>query len=93
MKSLPVNGHERIAEMSIANGRIVEAESILLHNNKVNEAIELCIRMHRWERALAIAESHKNDKNIDCVIERRRKFLKALNATEYLKSFLDKIEQ
>lgn len=39
-----------MAEMSVMMGRLNEAETILLHNGKIREAIELCVRMHRWER-------------------------------------------
>lgn len=68
-------------------GRSNEAETILLHNNKAIEAIQLCVRMHRWDRALDIAKSNKNAANIDWVLQQRKKYLNALNREEYLTNF------
>lgn len=77
-----------MAEMSVMMGRTNEAETILLHNNKVSEAVELCVRMHRWERALDIAKSHKNQSDMDLVLTQRKKYLNAINRSEYLDLFL-----
>lgn len=74
-----------MAEMSVMMGRSHEAETILLHNNKHTEAVELCVRMHRWERALDIAKSQSD---IDYVVTQRKKYLNALNRPEYLDTFL-----
>lgn len=49
-QTLPPGSYEQMAEMSVMMGRCNEAETILLHNGKFREAIELCVRMHRWER-------------------------------------------
>lgn len=76
-----------MAEMSVMMGRISEAETILLHNNKSKEAIELCVRMHRWERALDIAKTQKNQLDIDWVLQQRKTYLNALKKEEYLDSF------
>lgn len=64
-----------------------EAETILLHNNKVSEAIRLCVRMHRWERALDISISQANS-DLKWVLSERGKYLKALNRNEHLEIFL-----
>lgn len=77
-----------MAETSVMMGRTNEAETILLHNNKIREAIELCVRIHRWERAFDIAKSHKNQSDIDWVLQQRREYLNAINRSEYLDSFL-----
>lgn len=77
-----------MAEKSVMMGRNIEAETILIHNNKASSAIELCIRMHRWERALEIAKSTNNSSDIDLVMEERKKYLKVLDRDEYLKPFL-----
>lgn len=74
--------------MSVMIGRTVEAESILLHNNKIAQAIELCIRMHRWERGLDIAKSHNRQQDLDYVLNQRTKYLQMLNSEEYLESFI-----
>lgn len=76
-----------MAEMSVMMGRSNEAETILLHNNKINEAVRLCVRMHRWERALDIAKSQANSE-LKWVLTERAKYLKAINISEYLELFL-----
>lgn len=76
-----------MAETSVMMGRSNEAETILLHNNKVSEAIRLCVRMHRWERALDIAISQTSS-DPKWVLSEREKYLKALNRNEYLEIFL-----
>lgn len=76
-----------MAEISVMMGRSNEAETILLHNNKVSEAIELCARMHRWERALDIAKTHKNARSLEWVLRQRQKYMAAINRDEYLPIF------
>lgn len=49
-QTMPPGSYEQMAEMSVMMGRCNEAETILLHNGRIREAIELCVRMHRWER-------------------------------------------
>lgn len=77
-----------MAEKSVMMGRNVEAETILIHNNKASSAIELCIRMHRWERALEIAKSTNQAADMDLVLDERKKYLKVLDRDEYLEPFL-----
>ena len=86
IKDLKPSSPEQMAENSLMNGRIQEAEIILLHNKKVQEAILLCLRMHRWERALDIAV--KNEQDLDLVLKEREKFLQALGKEEYDPKFL-----
>lgn len=76
-----------MAEISVMMGRSNEAETILLHNNKVNEAIQLCVRMHRWERALDVAKTQKGKSDIEWVLQQRKKYLNAINRDEYLPTF------
>lgn len=76
-----------MAEISVMMGRSNEAETILLHNNKIGEAIELCVRLHRWERALDVAKSHKKESDLSWILEQRKKYLTAINREEYLPSF------
>ena len=76
-----------MAEISVMMGRSNEAETILLHNNKTSEAIKLCVRMHRWERALDVAKSQKNQSDIEWVLQQRKKYLNAINRDEYLHPF------
>lgn len=86
-QSLPPGSYEQMAEMSVMMGRSNEAETILLHNNKITEAIKLCVRMHRWECALEVAKSHKNEADVEWVLQRRQKYLDAINREEYLPLF------
>lgn len=76
-----------MAEISVMMGRSNEAETILLHNNKISEAIQLCVRMHRWERALDVAKSQKVQSDLDWVLQQRTKYLNAINREEYLPTF------
>lgn len=79
MKEL--NENEQMAENAIMNGaRIEEAETILLHNRKISEAIQFCLRLHRWQRALEIAV--KNSTDLKLVLEERIKYMEALQKTE-----------
>lgn len=73
--------NEQMAENVVMNGaRIEEAETILLHNRKISEAIQFCLRLHRWNKALEIAEKHSKD--IDLVLQERVKYMQALNRDE-----------
>lgn len=76
-----------MAEISVMMGRSNEAETILLHNNKVNEAIQLCVRMHRWERALDVSKTQKDKSDLEWVLQQRKKYLNAINREEYLPTF------
>lgn len=70
-----------MAENALLNGaRIEDAETILLHNRKIEEAVQFCMRLNRWSRALDIAE--KNATDVKLVLKERAKYLKALNKTE-----------
>lgn len=86
IKELPKSSPQQMAESSVVNGRVSEAEIILLHNKKIPEAIAFCIRMHYWDRALDIAEKHKMD--LDIVMVERQKYLKALDKDENSPKFL-----
>ncbi|XP_031630866.1 intraflagellar transport protein 80 homolog isoform X2 [Contarinia nasturtii] len=72
IKNLPPNSYEQMAETSVMMGRSNEAETILLHNNKVSEAIQLCVRMHRWERALDLAKLHKKEPDLEWILQQRK---------------------
>lgn len=86
-QELPPGSYEQMAEISVMMGRSNEAETILLHNNKISEAIELCVRMHRWERALDIAKTHKNHTGLEFVLRQRKKYMTAIDREEYLPIF------
>ncbi|XP_049288815.1 intraflagellar transport protein 80 homolog [Anopheles funestus] len=86
IKSLPLSSPEHMAENSIMNGRIQEAEIILMHNKRIPEAIRFCLRMHRWNKALEVAIKH--DIDVQLVLEERRKYLRALEREENDEQFL-----
>lgn len=73
------NGPNQMSSSTILNGRINEAETLLLHNKQHLEAIKLQLAMFNWPRALKIAEE-KNE--VDRVLEERGKYLAALIADE-----------
>lgn len=76
----------QMAENSIMMGRAIEAETILLHNKNIFEAIEMFMRLHQWERALNIAQDAKD---VEQVLGERKKYLKALDREEYSQPFLN----
>lgn len=79
----------QMAEVSVLNGRITEAELLLVHNKQIKEAINLCMRMHSWDRALDIAQKHKQTVDlVDVVLSERNKYLSSLRKKEWLPSFL-----
>lgn len=79
-----------MAENSVMMGRITEAETILVHNKNIPEAVELLIRLHNWERALTVAESHPTQ--LERIHTERRKYLKALGKEEYSEKFLQSVK-
>lgn len=82
-----LNESEQMAENAVMNGaRIEEAETILLHNRKITEAIQFCMRLHRWSRALEIAD--KNGTDVRLVLKERAKYLSALQKTETDNDFI-----
>ncbi|XP_039950685.1 intraflagellar transport protein 80 homolog [Bactrocera tryoni] len=87
IKELPSASPEQMAENSLMLGRLIEAETILLHNKKFSEAVALCLRMHNWQRALEVAQKHEPEL-LDKVIEQRRRYLKALQRDEWDAVFL-----
>ncbi|XP_017489923.1 PREDICTED: intraflagellar transport protein 80 homolog [Rhagoletis zephyria] len=87
IKELSPASPEQMAENSLMLGRLIEAETILLHNKKFTEAVALCLRMHNWHRALEVAQKHEPEL-LEKVLEQRRKYLKALQRDEWDAVFL-----
>ncbi len=82
-----LNESEQMAENAIMNGaRIEEGETILLHNRKISEAIQFCLRLHRWKNALDIAV--KNSTDVKLVLLERKKYMKALEKSETDSEFI-----
>lgn len=84
---MPPKSDEQLAEISVMIGQSNDAENRLLQNNKISEAIQLCVRMHRWERALDVAKSQKDNTDLSWVLQQRKKYLNAINRDEYLQPF------
>ncbi|XP_028898144.1 intraflagellar transport protein 80 homolog [Zeugodacus cucurbitae] len=87
IKELTSASPEQMAENSLMLGRLIEAETILLHNKKFPEAVTLCLRMHNWRRALEVAQKHEPELLVK-VLEQRRRYLKALQRDEWDTVFL-----
>ncbi|XP_050301884.1 intraflagellar transport protein 80 homolog [Anthonomus grandis grandis] len=76
LKSKP----EQKAHLALLGGKTEEAESILLHNGMVFQAIYVNINLHNWQRALDLATKHKT--HIDTVLYLREKYLESLGKAE-----------
>ncbi|PBC33240.1 Intraflagellar transport protein [Apis cerana cerana] len=85
IKSLP-NKTERLAEMALLSGDLLTAEGILLQNGLIEEAIRINIEVYNWNRALELAIRHK--KQLDEVLNTRKKYLQVINKKETNQSFL-----
>lgn len=77
---------QKLAEIALLSGSISEAETILLHNGLVYQAINLNIQMHNWNRALELAVKHKT--HIDTVLFLRQNYLKTIQKEENNSKFL-----
>lgn len=67
-------------------GRLSEAETILTNNKKYDEAVELLLRLHNYERALEIAEQHQA--SLEYVLSERKRYIDALGRNEFSPKFL-----
>ncbi|XP_068151961.1 intraflagellar transport protein 80 homolog [Drosophila tropicalis] len=93
LKALTPSSAEQMAENSLMLGRMLEAETILLHNRKYVEAVALNLRMHNWKRALEIAQKYQKEQLTDVnilqkVLDERRRYLKALQRDEWEAAYL-----
>ncbi|XP_076269721.1 intraflagellar transport protein Oseg5 [Rhynchophorus ferrugineus] len=79
IKTLPSKAEQK-AHMALLGGKTDEAESILLHNGMVFQAIYININIHNWTRALDLATKHKS--HIDTVLYLREKYLETLGKPE-----------
>lgn len=89
IQELSDSSPEHNAETAVLYGRISEAETVLITNKKYSEVIKLCLRMHKWEKALELANRFKTD--VDLVLSERIKFLKSINRNETNKKFLQSV--
>lgn len=83
---LPTKPQQK-AKMALLGGAYQEAESILLHNGMVFQAIYNHIQFYNWDRALDLALKHKT--YIDVVLYLRQKYLKGLGKMENNNKFLN----
>lgn len=71
-------------------GRLHEASNIIAHGEPTDDAINMCVRMHNWESALAMAQRHSNAGEMSEMVRMQRAdFLKALGRDETLSAFLN----
>ncbi|KAH8269341.1 hypothetical protein KR018_005129 [Drosophila ironensis] len=85
LKTLLPSSPEQMAENSLMLGRMLEAETILLHSRKIEQAVGLCLRMHNWRRALEIAQKHQVEYPdlFPKVLHERQTYIKALQREEW----------
>ncbi|XP_016963180.1 intraflagellar transport protein 80 homolog [Drosophila biarmipes] len=85
LKTLTPSSAEQMAENSLMLGRNLEAETILLHGKKIEQAVGLALRMHNWRRALEISQKHTSEEPdlMPRVLQERIKYLKALQREEW----------
>lgn len=81
IKALDATSAECMAEGALLRGRLPEAITILLHSQEYRGAVQLCLRMHKWHKALEIAQKYQDDL-LSLIATERHKYLKALNQME-----------
>ncbi|XP_057652979.1 intraflagellar transport protein 80 homolog [Diorhabda carinulata] len=79
IKDLPSRVEQK-SQMALLGGKQQEAESTLLHNGMVFQAIYMNINLYDWNRALDLAIKHKT--HIDTVLYLRQKYLDGLGKPE-----------
>lgn len=84
LKTLPLKAQQKAA-MAYLGGKFQEAESVLLYNGLVFQAIYNNIQHHNWIRALDLAIKHKT--HIDSVLFLRKRYLTSLGKNENNKKF------
>jgi intraflagellar transport protein 80 len=77
----------RNAMIAILQGRLNEAEEILIQGGCLFRAVKMNISMGRWEKALGIAK--RISKYVEVVAAYRAKYIASLGIEETVKEFLD----
>lgn len=80
------NSVQQKAALALLGGKHQEAESILLHNGMVFQAIWTNIQLYHWTRALELAIKHKT--HIDTVLYLRKQYLNILGKPENNNQFI-----
>lgn len=80
------NKSHQLAAVSLLAGSLPEAETVLLHNGLIYQAILTNIQMHNWNKSLDLALKHKT--HIDTVLFLRHKYLQSINKEENNPKFL-----
>lgn len=86
IKGLTSSSPEQMSENSLMFGRFAEAEKILIHHEKYDKAIQLCMRCHNWGRAMEIAEKYNVD--VQLILNKRKLYLMDLGKLETESIFL-----
>ncbi|OHT07478.1 hypothetical protein TRFO_24303 [Tritrichomonas foetus] len=76
----------RNAMIAILQGRVNEAEEILIQGGCIFRAVKMNISMGRWDKALAIAK--RTNKFVEVVAAYRTEFLKEMNMEETDQNFI-----
>eukprot|EP01083_Nonionella_stella_P059430 155478_1 len=85
IQNLPLQSHKD-AQLALYRTNIKSAENILLHNDLIYRAIELNLRLLKFERALQIAVDHNT--HLETVIGMRNKYLQEIQKEENIELFV-----
>lgn len=85
MNSIFSSGSSQMAQTTLLNGRINEAETLLIQNRKTEEAVKLQCSMFNWGRAFKLAEDNKQQ--LEYVQNARKSYLKAVGNEQDVKDF------
>ncbi|XP_044766624.1 intraflagellar transport protein 80 homolog [Coccinella septempunctata] len=85
MKNIP-NTVQQKAALALLGGKHQDAESMLLHNGMVFQAIWTNIQLYKWTRALELAIKHKT--HLDTVLYLRKQYLDTLGKPENNNQFM-----
>ncbi|KAF5299047.1 hypothetical protein FQA39_LY11593 [Lamprigera yunnana] len=86
VKNLPTKA-QQMAGTALLGGSFQNAESILLHNGMIFQAVLLNTQLHQWNRALELAIKHKSYS--DVVLYLREKYLNSLGKEENNPKFIN----
>lgn len=82
IKSLEPSSALYMAEMALMRGSLAEAVTILLQSQEYKAAVDLCLRMHNWHKAVEIAQKNQDGDLLTFIARQRQRYLKALKSVE-----------
>nr|XP_022919132.1 intraflagellar transport protein 80 homolog [Onthophagus taurus] len=85
LKEMPTKA-QQLAGAALLGGSLQTAESILIHNGMVYQAILINLQLFNWDRALDLATKHKS--HIDTVLYVRQRYLDKIQKQEVNEKFV-----